>query len=528
MSETRSVPQRALREIPPTAEPVAVIDLGASAVRLVVAQVESDHRAIVLEEASRGLLLGKDTFASGKIGSATTEAVIRALEGFRRIMDGYGVQRVRAVATSAVREAENSDTFLDRVRVRTGINVEIIDGSEESRLTYMATRERLINHPVAKAQHAVLVEVGGGSADLTRLERMQPKQSGVYPLGAIRLRQSLASWHGRHEQRIRLLNRQIINTIDDVVRELRVGDATEMIALGSDIRFAAKRLVDEEDDGVRQVTREALLAFVAEIEQHDEEALVQRFRLSQVDAETLVPAMLVYRSLLLATSAPRVIVPDVSLRAGVLVELAGDSGEPGLVDFDANVFASAETLGEKYRYDSEHAHVVARLAGRLFDELAKEHDLGPRDRLLLQVAALLHDIGLFVGMRGHHKHSQYLLEQAEIFGLSRDDIRLIANIARYHRRAVPGKTHIPFMALPRADRVRVNKLAAILRFANALDAEHLQKVRDLRVEPEDNGWIITLDGTGDLTMECLVAGVRADLMKDVFGKRIIVRTTGVA
>jgi len=126
MSETRSVPQRALREIPPTAEPVAVIDLGASAVRLVVAQVESDHRAIVLEEASRGLLLGKDTFASGKIGSATTEAVIRALEGFRRIMDGYGVQRVRAVATSAVREAENSDTFLDRVRVRTGINVEKI------------------------------------------------------------------------------------------------------------------------------------------------------------------------------------------------------------------------------------------------------------------------------------------------------------------------------------------------------------------------------------------------------------------
>jgi exopolyphosphatase/guanosine-5'-triphosphate,3'-diphosphate pyrophosphatase len=494
-----------------------------------VAQIEPEHRAVVLEEASRGLLLGKDTFASGKIGSATTDAVIRALEGFRRIMEGYGVQRVRAVATSAVREAENSDTFVDRVRVRTGINIEIIDGSEESRLTYLATRERLIDHPVAKAAHAVLVEVGGGSADLTRLERMQPKQSGVYPLGAIRLRQSLASWHGRHEQRIRLLNRQIINTIDDVVRELRVNDATEMIALGSDIRFAAKRLVDEEeDDGVRIVGREALLAFVAEIEQHDEEALVQRFRLSQVDAETLVPAMLVYRSLLLATSAPRVVVPDVSLRAGVLVQLAGDSGEPGLVDFDANVVASAETLGEKYRYDSEHAHVVAHLSVRLFDELAKEHDLGARDRLLLQVAALLHDIGLFVGMRGHHKHSQYLLEQADIFGLSRDDIRLIANIARYHRRAVPGKTHIPFMALHRSDRVRVNKLAAILRFANALDAEHLQKVRDLRVETEDNGWIFTLDGTGDLTMECLVSGVRADLLKDVFGKRMIVRTTGVA
>ncbi len=540
MSETSSAPSdrvapkrkarapRSARATPPPAEPVAVIDIGASAVRLVVAQIDPDGRALVLEEASRGLLLGKDTFSSGKIGSATTEAVIRALEGFRRIMDGYGVKRVRAVATSAVREAENADTFVDRVRVRTGLNVEIIDGSEESRLTYLATRERLIDHPVAQAEHAVLVEVGGGRADLTRLGRMQPKQSGVYPLGANRLRQSLASWHGRHEQRIRLLNRQIINTIDDVVRELRVGDATEMIALGSDIRFAAKRLVDdEESEGVRSVSRDALLAFCAEIEQHDEEALVQRFRLSQVDSETLVPAMLVYRSLLLATAAPRVIVPDVSLRAGVLVEFAGDSGEPGIVDYDANVLASAETLGEKYRYDADHAHVVARLAGRLFDELAKEHDLGPRDRLLLQVSALLHDIGLYVGMRGHHKHSQYLLESAEIFGLSRDDIRLIANIARYHRRGLPGKTHIPFMALPRADRVRVNKLAAILRFTNALDAEHLQKVRDLHVQAEDGSWIITLDGTGDLTMECLVAGVRSDLMKDVFGKRVIVRATGV-
>jgi len=143
------------------------------------------------------------------------------------------------------------------------------------------------------------------------------------------------------------------------------------------------------------------------------------------------------------------------------------------------------------------------------------------------VAALLHDIGLYVGMRGHHKHSQYLLESAEIFGLSRDDIRLIANIARYHRRAVPGKTHVPFMALPRTDRVRVNKLAAILRLTNALDAEHLQKVRDLRVESEESTLIIRLDGTGDLTMECLVAGVRSDLMKDVFSKRVIVRATGV-
>jgi exopolyphosphatase/guanosine-5'-triphosphate,3'-diphosphate pyrophosphatase len=161
----------------------AVIDIGASAVRLVVAQLGAGDRPIVLEEASRGVLLGQDTFSTGRIGAATIDAAVRALDGFRHIMNGYPVTRIRAVATSAVREAANADTFLDRVRVRTGLDVEIIDGSEESRLTYLAVRESLQDHAPLSAAHAVLVEVGGGSVDLTLLERGQPTQSGIYPLG---------------------------------------------------------------------------------------------------------------------------------------------------------------------------------------------------------------------------------------------------------------------------------------------------------------------------------------------------------
>jgi hypothetical protein len=127
--------------------PVAVLDMGASAIRLVVAEAVPGAGTRILEEASRGVLLGKDTFTSGRLGSATVEATLKALEGFRRIMDSYGVVRYRAVATSAVREAQNRETFLDRVRLRTGIDVEVIDGSEENRLTYMAVRERLRGHP---------------------------------------------------------------------------------------------------------------------------------------------------------------------------------------------------------------------------------------------------------------------------------------------------------------------------------------------------------------------------------------------
>jgi len=299
-----------------------------------------------------------------------------------------------------------------------------------------------------------------------------------------------------------------------------------VIALGSDVRYAASRLVDHADHHVSEVPREAFLAFCDEIAQHDEDSLVARFRLSPVSAETLVPAMLVYRALVLSTVAHTVVVPEVSLRAGLLVDLVSD-GTPE-ADFGPQVLASAATLGARYRYDESHARTVARLSTRLFDLLAAEHALSPRDRLLLEVAALLHDIGLFVSLRGHHKHSMYLLQSSEIFGLTRDDMSILANIARYHRRGLPQKSHPEFMRLDRDERVRVTKMAAMLRVANALDAEHEQKVSEIRVTEDGGAWVIDLEGRGDLTMERLAATSRADLLADVFGKQVVIRGAGAS
>ena len=508
-------------------EAVAVIDIGASAVRLVVAETRPAERPFLIEEASRGVLLGKDTFSTGRIGAQSMEAALKALEGFRRLMDVYGVARYRAVATSAVREAANSDTFLDRVQLRTGLLVEIIDGSEESRLTYLAVRDRLKGHPALEAPHTLLVEVGGGSADLTLLESARPKYSGVYALGSVRMRQSLAGAQRAHERSVRVMSRHIANIVADICNEMPLRSAEHVIALGQDVRFVAQELVDAPEGRVREVPRDAFLEFCSRIEKLDEHALVDRYGLSPVDAETLVPALLVYRALLVETAAAKVVVPDVSLRVGLLADLVGADVEANLTDFGTQVLASAEALGEKYRYDAHHAHGVALLAGRLFDELQEEHGLTRRDRLLLEVTALVHDIGLFVGLRAHHKHAQYLISASEIFGLTRDDKDVIANVARYHRRALPQRSHLPYIALDRQDRVRVNKLAAILRVANALDAEHAQKIRNIMVRREEVGWVLDVEGTGDLSLERMAAESRADLFLDVFGKRLIVRGAGV-
>jgi len=503
---------------------VAAVDMGASAIRLVVAEAVDNDAPKVIEEATRGVLLGKDTFSHGKLDPATMEATLKALEGFRRIMDTYGVVRYRAVATSAVREAENCDTFIDRIRLRTGLDVEIIDGSEENRLTYVAVREALAGHQALADGDALLVGVGGGSADISFLRKGEPIHSGLYALGSVRLGQSLSSYHGSHLQKMRLLRRQIHNVVEDIRREMPLREARHFIALGTHVRFAGERILGATASGtVLGITKGPFLAFCDQIAAEDTESLVERERLPQAEAETVVPALLAYRELLVETSAENIIVPEASLCAGLVLELTRTEQGHGIEDFRRQVLASASALGEKYRYDVPHARNVSHLATRIFDQMRVEHGLSDRHRLLLEVAALLHDVGIYVNLKGHHKHAEYILSASEIFGLSRDDMAIVANVARYHRRATPQKSHLPYMALDRDTRVEVNKLAAILRLANALDADHLQKIKDVRLVYEEGTWVLEADGAGDLTMERLACLSRADFLTEVFGRRIAFR-----
>jgi exopolyphosphatase/guanosine-5'-triphosphate,3'-diphosphate pyrophosphatase len=159
--------------------------------------------------------------------------------------------------------------------------------------------------------------------------------------------------------------------------------------------------------------------------------------------------------------------------------------------------------------------------------LAHRLDLPERDRQAVEIAALLHDIGIYVSLRAHHKHSQYLLASSQIFGLSDEDTAIVANIARYHRRGMPQQSHLPYVALDREDRLIVNKLGAILRLANALDAEHLQKITDLRLVRRDKVWLLELEATEDVVMEQMAASSRADMFIETFGREVIIQPAGL-
>ncbi len=503
---------------------VAAIDIGSSAIRMDVAEIHPDGAIRILDSLKKGVQLGREAFTEGFLSQETIRAACEALQDFKNVMDTYGVSRYRAVATSAVRESSNSETFLDRLLMRTGLDVEVIDGSEENRLTLLAVMDSLRSEPDLVKEKSILVEVGGGSTDVALLSGGELQQSGTFPLGSIRLRAGVSVKSVKEVQQVRLLKRQIASFLPNIAREMDIKDACNFIALGGDVRFAARILKGlNQNNRLSLIARDQFSEFVDSLSLLTIEGLVQKYSISYLDAEALAPALLTYSKLLNETKAQNVIVSDASIRAGILQDLAPTEQVVRRKKLATQILSAARSLGRKYHYDENHAERVRELSVRLFDELKTEQRMSDTHRLYLEVAAVLHDIGLFVSSRSHHKHSYYLISSSELFGLRKRELELIANIARYHRRALPQRSHTPFISLDRDERMIVSKLAAILRVANALDKDHLQKAIDLEINPEGDHIALVAHNVSDLTMGRLALASRSDFFTEIFGKKIVLR-----
>ena len=508
-------------DVQPSPTTVAVIDIGSNSIRMAIAQFLPDGDLEVLERTQRLVGLGHDTFLAGRLGQHTMNAAIAILRDYRKLLDTYQAQTIRAVATSAVREAANGDAFVDRVAMAVGMDLDVLDPAEESRLTLSAVRDVVSGAVDIRTGHALIADVGGGNTLLTLLEDGVIVASESYALGAVRLHERLATTREPLERAVGLLRQQIANVVADVQRSLPMQLVQSFVLVGQDARFAAEQAGQPAATGdVHAVDAAAFEAVVEQCSRSTPEELARKHGLPLASAQRLTPALLIHSALRKATGVEHLVVCDAAMLDGLLLDIAREARGEEDTEFAESVVRSAKTLGEKFRYDRAHADHVAHLCMRLFDELADEHALGPRHRLLLRVGAVLHEVGRFVSSRAHHKHSFYLVANSEVFGLSRAELRLAALVARYHRRARPRDSHLDYIKLPREDRIAVRKLASLLRVADALDRGHSQQARDIRFERGPDELVICVDGAVDLTLERRAMTEKADLFEDTFGLRV--------
>jgi len=340
-------------------------------------------------------------------------------------------------------------------------------------------------------------------------------------LGSIRLQEWLTTNREPPEKSADLLNHHISNVINTSRASLPLDHIQSFIATGGDARFAAREIGAPTDSAdLFSIDVEQFDQLVEHCVSRSAEELAKRHGLPFADAETLNPALLVYQVLLHTTGVKRMLVSDVSMRDGLLLELAQNVTGKEDTALLEGVIHSAIALVEKYRGDLEHVRNVADLSARLFDFLQDDHGLKPRHRLLLRVAALLHEIGGFVSSRAHHKHSYYLISHSEVFGLSAGEVKIVALIARYHRRSVPRPAHLEYSSQPREVRVVVNKLAAILRVADALVRGHSSQLGDMRFDRQGDELVVHVPDRSNFLLEERSIARKGDLFEDIYGMKI--------
>ncbi|MFN5731309.1 MAG: exopolyphosphatase [Planctomyces sp.] len=506
--------------------PLAVVELGTSAIRMAIGESDGAGQVRVLEQLVRGVSLGKDTFTIGEIQRKTLLESIRVLKSYRRKLQEYqctNPRYIRVVATSAVREAINRLDVLDRIYIATGLAVELIDDAEISRLTYLGVRPLLSEDVIRQNTSTVVVEVGGGNTEVLLLKGKDIQHAQPYRLGSLRMQQQLLQADAQRRDVGRIMLGQIDRSLEPMLDMIPRGQAVSLIALGGDIRFAARLMnIDPRAPGLSSIPTLRLRALVDQLLPMPVDWIMQKYHIELSQAETLVPALLANVRLAEQLKVESIQLTGFNLRDALLQGMV--STNDWSQDFREQIINSAMEMARRYQVDLPHAAHVARLARKLFLTLQPEHPMDARCETLLYTAALLHETGLFVGLSGYHKHSYYLIMNSELFGLNSLDHQLVALIARYHRRAVPKPAHEYFARLDRDSRVIVSRLAGILRVAVALDHSGSQRIGDINCTIEKNRLVVTATGVvGDLSLERMELRQKSSLFEDTFGLGVLLR-----
>lgn len=474
---------------------IAAIDVGTNSFHLIVCDVNSTTgRFRILDREKENVRLGTGSKDMKHLSAGAMKRGVAALKRFKRIADSFRAS-IRAIATSAVREALNKEEFISLVKKETGISVEIASGFEEARLIHLGILQAL---PVFHKK-ILLVDIGGGSTEFLVGQKRTIRYGNSLKLGAVRLTQRFFPSAKTSPRDVKECRKYIKGMLAPVLREVEkleydiaVGSSGTITTIARIIR-AARGFDSESSVNGFSFKKKELDRAIDDILQRKNAS--ERAEIAGIDparADIILAGTLILEQITEAFGIKEMKVSEFALREGIIFDTIEKQNAGVQIDhFNDIRYSSVLHVAEQFRFEETHSRHVAKLALSIFDQTKQIHGLGETERNYLESGALLHEIGLFISHSQHHRHSYYLIRNAEMFGYLESEKEMIANIARYHRKSHPKLKHEGYGNLTYEQQQVVNALSSILRIADGLDRTHASAVRSVTVHKRSNAVIIT-------------------------------------
>lgn len=457
---------------------IAAIDAGSNAFRLMVARIFSVHEWEIVESVRAPVRLGHSVFTAGEFDRKTLRDATDAFREFRTIMDRHSVSAYRAVTTSAAREARNRHVLVERIRAQARIELEVISGAEEARLVRVAVLRALRNFEPPR----FILDLGGGSLELNELRRGVLHASIGLPLGTVRLMESFHAQGVIHEHTENEIRAHVLSVLQTAIPARPRSFGVYSVACGGNAETLAGLAPGPKIGELATLNPRLLRDRLWQILQLGVEGRMRAFAVRKDRAEVMGVAAIVLVSVAKWLRMRQIIAPRVGVREGLLYELACEQMAPRAPAEEQQkrsrvMLVGTESFAYRLRCDLKHAEQVQSLALQLFDRLWPYHRLDFEARTILAAAALLHDAGLLINRKAHHRHGEYLIHNAKIPGLRGWAKSMTASLVRYHnRKSEPSAAHAAFASLTREQRKKARILAGMLRLAERLESDHRQAI----------------------------------------------------
>ncbi|OIQ00870.1 MAG: exopolyphosphatase [Zetaproteobacteria bacterium CG2_30_46_52] len=487
---------------------IAAIDVGSNAMRMGIATFDATGNTQMIQRYRAPVRLGHDAFTTGKLSEQTMDNALEAFHEFRGLLDQHHITKYKAIATSAMRDASNGKTLIAKILQETNIELSLISGEEEARLVQYAISQRLD----LSEKYALLIDMGGGSVEisLTRNGKVLTAQS--FQIGTVRL----LEMQNQAEDFALAFQERFLDIAQVIKRNMSKGKLDFCVATGGNAaaigELAVQLGLSETADSI---SRTGLGELITLLNEKTFEERISELGLRPDRADVIVPAAMVFHQIMKVAKAKTMMMPDSGLLDGILLDLM-DSKEEMFQTQYGNLIAMGQSIAKKFHVDRKYAEWVNQMALLMFDLLSVKFALTTLDKLLLQLAASLHEMGMYINVRSHHHQAAYLITAVPMLGLSDRDKQVLSQVLRYQRKAAPSEDHADFASLSPSDKKKVWQLSALLRLAIALNRERRNRVSKLRLEVDKKCVHLMLNGAGELLLERWAAMQTADYFEKAF------------